>query len=132
MDAGTVVTDTVDEPKPKRRSWLRRGRGVLVLGVAALGLVGWAWDATHHDHEEAHGRPGTVAEIQQLMHGSFTTDAGGTAKVDHATCHGDGEPVNGLYLHFDCSLIFADGNGDEVLVHLLENDEIFFVSSVAE
>lgn len=118
-----------EEEQPKRRSRLRRGRAVLLLGVVALGLAGWGWDASHHDHEEAHAAPAAVPAIQLAMVGAFSSSDGGAVTVDHATCHGDGQPVNAGYTHFDCSLIFSDGSGDEVIVHLLENDELFFVSS---
>lgn len=63
------------------------------------------------------------------MQGPFVADDGSAATVAGATCTGDGEPVDGGYTHFDCSLAYDDGTGDEVLVHLLPGDELFFKSS---
>lgn len=123
---GFDAPPAAEEP---RRPWLRRGRAVLVLGVVALGLGGWAWDATHHDHDEAHATPAPVPAVQLAMVGEFEAADGGAVTVDRATCSGEGEPVDAGYTHFDCSLIFADGSGDEVVVHLLEDDELFFVSA---
>ena len=121
--------DPAEEEERAGRSWFRRGRVVLLLGLVALGLAGWGWDATHHDHSEPHAAPASVPAVQLAMVGEFEDEVGSIVTVDHATCHGEGQPVNAAYIHFDCSLIFADGSGDEVIVHLLEDGELFFVSA---
>ena len=64
-----------------------------------------------------------------MSDGPFTSEHGGNVEVEDAVCNGQGEPVPGGYTHFDCALIFADGTSDQVVVHLLANDEIFFVSA---
>jgi hypothetical protein len=117
------------EPAAKRKH--RTSPGVyIVLGVVALGLVGWAWDASHHDHEGLHGTAATVEEMQLSMtDGDFLAEDGSSVGIAGATCTGQGEPVVGGYTHFDCSLAFHDGTGDEVVVHLLPNDEILFKTS---
>jgi hypothetical protein len=127
---GFTVDGRGDEDESDAKPKHRTSRGAyVVLGVVALGLVGWAWDASHHDHEGAHGAVATVPEIQVAMQGPFVAEDGSTATVAGATCTGDGEPVGGGYTHFDCSLAYDDGTGDEVLVHLLPGDELFFKSS---
>lgn len=118
------------EAEPKKRSRFRGRGSVVLLGLVAFGLAGWGWDATHHDHDGGHGLPATVAEVEQTMTvGAFTADDGSSVVVSSATCFGEGEVAAGGYTHFDCSLVFSDGTGDEVVVHLTENDELFFVSS---
>jgi hypothetical protein len=126
FDARDDVADPA-EPEGKRKHRTSPAAYV-VLGVVALGLVGWAWDASHHDHEGGHGTPATIEQIQLAMKdGPFLADDGSSVVVSGATCTGEGEPdVGGGYTHFDCSLAFDDGTGDEVVVHLLENDELFF------
>jgi hypothetical protein len=125
VDGGPEPADA--GPKKKHRT---NPAAYGVLALVALGLGGWAWDASSHDHDGAHGRPGTVPEIQLAMQGPFVADDGGTATVAGAICTGSGEPVAGGFTHFDCQLAFDDGTGDEVLVHLLPNDEIFFKSAL--
>lgn len=124
VDGGHEPAET--EPKKKHRT---SPAAYVVLGVVVLGLAGWAWDASSHDHEGAHAAPASVAEIQLSMAGPFTDDGGGTVTVASAICTGDGEPVAGGFTHFACQLAFDDGTGDEVVVHLLPNDELFFKST---
>lgn len=126
---GDATGDAADEPGAKRKH--RTSPGVYaVLGLIVLGLGGWAWDATHHDHEGAHAAPASAVEIQQAMtDGPFVADDGSEVIVAGATCTGAGEPVDGGFTHFDCSLAFDDGTGDEVVVHLLPGDELFFKSA---
>lgn len=100
-----------------------------ILGLVVLGLAGWGWDAAHHDHEGEHGLPATVAEIQLAMRGEFVAEDGTTTTVAGAVCTGEGDPLDNGFTHFDCSLAFDDGTGDEVLVHLLPDGELFFKAS---
>lgn len=65
------------------------------------------------------------------MQGPFVADDGSSATVAGAACTGQDDPVAGAFTHFECSLAFDDGTGEEVLVHLLPGGEIFFKSSVA-
>ena len=37
---------------------------LLAASVVALGLAGWGWDASHHDHEEAHAEHAAVPAVQ--------------------------------------------------------------------
>ncbi len=120
----------VAEQSPAKRSRFRGRGSVVLLGCVAVGLAGWGWDATQHDHDGGHGAPATEAEVEQAMTvGAFTADDGSSVVVSSAKCFGEGDPAPGGYTHFDCSLVFADGSGDEVVVHLTEDDELFFVSS---
>jgi len=120
------------EEQPKRRSRLRRGAVLVLPGFMALGLIGWAWDATHHDHSEPHGAPASAAMIKGEMAGaSFTSDDGTPTVVRTASCTGEAEAAEaaaGTYTHFRCQVVYDDGYLDEVIVHLLE-DEIFFKST---
>lgn len=121
----------LEEVEPKRRSRLRSVGLALVLGFLVLGAAGWAWDATHHDHEGAHGLPAPIAAIEGAMtDGAWTADDGTSVAVSRATCAGEGEATAGGYTHFRCSLTFANGTSDEVIVHVLEGDELFFKSAL--
>lgn len=126
--AGVDRSPEPAEPGPKKKHRTSPA-AYAVLGVVVLGLVGWAWDAASHDHEGAHAAPASVAEIQLSMVGPFTADGGGTVSVAGAICTGDGDAAAGGYTHFDCQLAFDDGTGEEALVHLLPNDELFFTST---
>jgi hypothetical protein len=144
--SGTLVTDAprgfgssgpnsgdgTDQPA-KRRSLLRRATPFAFLGFVALGIIGWGWDATHHDHSEPHGAPATAPMVERAMTGGpFTMDDGTTSSVRQATCTGEGEAeavAGDLYTHFRCQVVFDDGTTDEVIVHLLE-DELFFKSTL--
>ena len=69
-----------------------------------------------------------------MTDGPFAAEDGGTVGVKDAVCNGQDEAGTGVappggYTHFDCMLVFDDGTSDEVVVHLLANDEIFFVSA---
>jgi hypothetical protein len=120
----------VEADLPAKRSRLRRAPAVVLLGLLGLGVVGWGWDATHHDHDGAHGVPVTVEELQLAVQGPWNAADGSVVTVAGAICGGQGEPGVGGYTHFDCSLSFDDGTGDEIVVHVLESGELFFVSSV--
>jgi hypothetical protein len=122
---------TSPEAPPAKRSRLRGRGSVVLLGFLAVGLAGWAWDATQHDHDGGHGAPATEAELEREMTvGTFMADDGRSVTVSSANCFGEGDPTTaGGYTHFDCSLVFDDGSGDEVIVHLTESNELFFVSS---
>jgi hypothetical protein len=128
---GFRTVEHAPEAEPKRRSRLRRFWPVLVGGFLLLGLVSWAWDATHHDHGgEAHGLPAPVAGIEaEMTQGAFTADDGSAVSVTQASCTGEGEAVPAGYTHFRCHLAFADGTSDEVIVHLLAGDQLFFMST---
>jgi hypothetical protein len=132
-DAPTGFRDVEHPPvaEPKRRSRLRRIGPVLLAGIVLLGVIGWAWDASHHDHGgEAHGTPAAVAVIEaEMTEGAFVTDDGRSVVVSEAVCNGEGEPSVGGYTHFRCELAFADGTSDEVIVHLLAGDQLFFMSA---
>jgi hypothetical protein len=119
------------EAQPKRRFRLRNVSAAVFLGFIGLGLVASAWDATHHDHEGGHGIPAQPAALDLAMSsGPFTAEDGSSVGVKDAVCTGDGEAAPGGYTHFTCALVFADGTNDEVTVHLLADDELFFVSAV--
>jgi hypothetical protein len=60
----------------------------------------------------------------------FVADGGWRAWVDSADCIGDGGSV-GRHVHFQCRLLFDNGDADEVLVHVLP-DGLFFNSSVVD
>ncbi len=118
------------EQAPAKRSRLRGRGSIVLLGFLAVGLAGWGWDATQHDHDGGHGAPATEEQIEQEMTaGAFVAEDGSSVVVASASCFGEGDPAPGGYTHFDCSLVFADGSGDEVLIHLTEGDELFFVTS---
>jgi hypothetical protein len=117
---------------PKRRSRLRTASFLVLPGFMVIGLVSWGWDSTHHDHEGAHGAPAPAAMVAQEMSvGTFTADDGSSLAVQNASCTGDGAAAagGGGHTHFRCQLAFTDGNSDEVLVHLLPGDGLFFKSS---
>jgi hypothetical protein len=107
---------------------------VLVGGFMLLGLVAWAWDASHHDHDAGHGRPAPVALVEEAMTrgGSFASEDGLPVKVVAASCIGDGEGSIQGFTHFRCAITFANGEVDDVVVHLLPGDELFFKSSLGD
>jgi hypothetical protein len=118
------------EEQPQRRSRLRRGAVFVLPAFLALGLIGWGWDATHHDHSEAHGAPATAAMIEESMtEGSFSAEDGTSTIVQQAACTGTGELKAGMYTHFSCQVGFDSGGTDEVTVHLLEGDDLLFISA---
>lgn len=45
-------------------------------------------------------------------------------------CVGNGEGSPEGYTHFGCALTFSNGETDDVVVHLLPGDELFFKSSL--
>jgi hypothetical protein len=126
----TGFRDVENGTEPRRRSRLRRIGGVLVTGFLLLGVVGWAWDATHHDHGEAHGAPTSIAVVEaEMTAGPFTADDGNAVYVSAASCTAEGEATAGGYTHFRCNLTFADGMSDQVIVHLLAGNQLFFKSA---
>lgn len=133
VDSPTGFRDVEDGPdaEPKRRSRLKTIGLALFVGLILLGVASWAWDSTHHDHAgEAHGVPASVGVIEAEMNqGTFTADDGSAVTVTHASCAGEGESAPGGYTHFRCRLAFADGTSDEVIVHLLAGDQLFFMSA---
>jgi hypothetical protein len=132
-NAGPSSADGTEQPT-KPRSRLRRAGLVALLGFVALGIIGWGWDATHHDHSDPHGAPATAPMVERAMTGgAFTMDDGTTTNVRQATCAAEDETeagAGGFYTHFRCQIAFDDGTSDEVIVHLLE-DELFFKSTLS-
>ena len=104
---------------------------VVAGGVVMLGFAGWAWDASHPDHAGGHGRPAPVAPVEQAITNGepFVTEDGQEVEVIDADCTGEGEEASEGYTHFRCALTFANGTFDDVIVHLLPGDELFFKSS---
>jgi len=125
-------TGNDETPKPKRRSWLGRGgavAGVLFVGLFLLGMGSRGWDASHHDHSDPHGQPMTAFGIKRAMVGKmFRTEAGGRVWVESADCTSDATAA--LQVHFQCQLLFNNGDADDVLVHVLR-DGLFFKSSLS-
>ena len=119
------------ESSAKPRSRLRTVALAVFAGFLLLGFLGWAWDASHHDHDGAHGRPVPVAMLEGAMGGDpFIMEDGSQVFVTGARCRGDGEALTGGFTHFTCQLAFANGDSDEVLVHVLEGDELLFKSAL--
>ena len=122
----------VDSPsaRPARRGRLVRPVLLLLAGSALVAGAARGWDAVRHDHDAGHGVPATPAALEQAMIGPFAAADGRAVAVLDATCAGQGDATAAAYTHFSCRLVFDDGTSDEVVVHLLEGDEIFFKSSV--
>jgi hypothetical protein len=119
------------EAPPKRRSRRKLVGALMFPAFMALGFIGWGWDSTHHDHEGAHGSPASAVMLEQSMSdGPFTADDGSTVGVQGASCTGQGEAVPGGHTHFSCHLAFDNGDSDEVVVHLLPDGDLFFMSSL--
>jgi hypothetical protein len=116
-----------DETAASRKSSrLSKIFGVVVLGGVLLGLAGWGWDATHHDHGGPHGPPLAVATVEaELTQGSFASEDGTSVQVQAANCDGEGAAEGGGYTHLECQLHFSNGEFDIVVVHVLA-DEFFF------
>ncbi|HEX4929252.1 MAG TPA: hypothetical protein VFV62_00985 [Gaiellaceae bacterium] len=130
-EGGRPSPDATEEP-PKRPSRLHRAGRVVLPGFLVLGLIGWGWDATHHDHSEVHGASVPAAMLDLEVAGaSFIADDGTSTVFQTARCTGEGEAgevASGLYTHFRCQVVYDDGYTDEVVVHVLEN-ELFFKST---
>ena len=130
-ESGQPAPDSTEEP-PKRPSRLRRAAVFVLPAFMALGLIGWGWDATHHDHSEPHGLPASAAMVEgELAAGSFTLDDGTLSGLLSASCVGEAEAneaAAGVFTHFRCQIVYDDGYPDEVIVHLLE-DELLFKST---
>jgi hypothetical protein len=119
------------EARPTRRPWLLRSALVLLVGSALVAGAARGWDAIHHEHDGSHGVPARPAALEKAMTGPFVAEDGTSVAVLDARCAGEGEPAARAYTHFRCRLVFDDGSTDEVVVHLLERDELFFKSSSA-
>jgi hypothetical protein len=102
----------------------------LLVGSALVAGAARGWDAVQHDHERGHGVPAQPAALEQAMLGPFAAADGRSVAVLDASCAGRGAATATGYTHFICRLVFDDGTSDEVVVHLLERDELFFKSSV--
>lgn len=116
---------------------LKKWSGLVKIGVAlflsfaALALWGWSDDATHHDHRGSHAQPVTALDVKnELYTKMFVAEGRWKVWVESADCVGEGGSA-GRHFHFQCRLLFDNGEADEVLVHLLP-DGVFFNSLVAD
>ena len=116
--------------RPPLRARLVRLLLVLLVGSALVAGAARGWHAAQHDHDGRHGVPARPAALEKAMMGPFAAADGRSVAVLDATCVGQGEATPAGYTHFSCRLVFDDGSSDEVVVHLLERDELFFKSSV--
>jgi hypothetical protein len=119
------------EAKLTRRARLLRPVLVLLVGSALVAGAARGWDAIHHAHDGSHGVPTQPAALEKAMTGPFVAGNGTSIAVLDASCAGQGEAVAGGYTHFSCRIVFENGGTDEVVVHLLERDELFFKSATA-
>ena len=119
-----------DQAGPRSRARLVRPVLVLLAGSALVAGAARGWDAVQHDHDGVHGTPAQPAALEKAMMGPFAAPDGGAVAVIDASCAGQGEATSAGYTHFSCRLVFDSGESDEVVVHLLERDELFFKSSV--
>jgi hypothetical protein len=103
---------------------------ILLAGSALVAGAARGWDAINHDHDGGHGTPAHAAALEQAMMGPFRARDGRAVAVLDARCTSQGETSGRGYTHFACRLVFGDGSTDEVVVHLLEGDELFFKSAV--
>jgi hypothetical protein len=103
---------------------------ILLVGSAIVAGAARGWDAIDHDHNGGHGTPAEPAALEEAMMGPFRARDGRAVAVLDARCTGRGEVERSGHTHFECRLVFGDGSTDEVVVHLLEGDELFFKSSV--
>jgi hypothetical protein len=118
------------EAEPRRRSRLRKAGLVAFGGFVVLGAVLSIWDGTHHDHDEAHSLLTSAETMTREMTGSsFVSNDGSTIEIAQASCAGDGEASGGGYTHFRCNVSYASGEADEVILHVLTGDELFFRST---
>jgi hypothetical protein len=102
----------------------------LLVGSTLVAGAARGWAAVQHDHDGGHGVPAQRAALEKAMLGPFAAADGRLVAVLDASCGGRGEATAAGYTHFGCRLVFDDGTSDEVVVHLLERDELFFKSSV--
>jgi hypothetical protein len=119
------------DARPKRRGRLLRPVLLLLVGSALVAGAARGWDAIDHDHDGGHGMPARASAVEKAMLGSFRSEDGAAVAVLDAGCTGKGEGGGGGYTHFACRLVFENGDAEEVVVHLLEGDELFFKASVA-
>lgn len=103
---------------------------LLLVGSALVAGAARGWDAVRHDHDGGHGASAKPGALEKAMMGPFEAADGRSVAVIDATCAGAGEATSAGYTHFTCRLVFDDGASDEVVVHLLARDELFFKSSV--
>jgi len=119
-----------DTLKPKRRSRLGKGgavAAVIFVGFALLRAGSSGSEASDHDHSGPHGQPMTAFGIKRAMVGKmFRTESGERVRVESADCTSDA--TGALQVHFQCQLLFNNGEWDDVLVHVLR-DGLFFRSS---
>jgi hypothetical protein len=128
----TQAAQPVDGAVPSRR-WARLWRPVLVLLVGSALVAGAArgWAAIGHEHDGGHGVAALPAAVEKAMMGPFHSGDGSAVAVLDASCTGKGKGAAGGHTHFACRLIFENGERDDVVVHLLEGDELFFKASDA-
>jgi hypothetical protein len=119
------------DERPRRRARLLRPVLVLLAGSALVAGVARGWDAIGHDHDGRHGAPALPSAVEKAMAGPFRSGSGSAVAVLDASCTGKGEAAAGGHTHFACRLIYENGARDDVVVHLLEGDELFFKASVA-
>jgi hypothetical protein len=122
----------VEGADARPRDWRRLVKPVLLLLVGSALVAGAArgWAAIQPDHDVAHGTPAQPAALEKAMLGPFAAPGSGWVAVLDASCVGQGEATAAGFTHFTCRLVFDDGAREEVVVHLLERDELFFKSSV--
>ena len=116
-----------DSRRPHRARLLRPTL-ILLVGSTLVAGAARGWEEVRHEHEGGHGPPARPAALEKAVVGPFVARDGSSVTVLDASCGGDGEVVDGGYTHFSCRLLFADGEAEEVVVHLLGGDELFFKS----
>jgi hypothetical protein len=124
------LVDRADQ-QPRRRGRLLRPVLVLLVGSALVAGAARGWDAIDHDHDGDHGAPARPSAVEKAMLGPFRSgDADAVAVLD-ASCAGKGKTAAGGYTHFACRLVLQNGDTEDVVVHLLQGDELFFKASIA-
>jgi hypothetical protein len=99
-----------------------------VIGAAAVAGCGSQQEGrAAHPHEERHGTPMTVAELQHDLIGmAFVDQSEETVRVSKAECV-PGSPGKRRDIHQVCVLRFGSGLvADEVAVHVVEDGWIFY------
>jgi hypothetical protein len=116
--------------RPRQRTRLLRPVLILLVGSALVAGAARGWDAIGHDHDGGHGVPARPSAVEKAMTGPFRSGDGSAVAVLDASCTGKGTGTAGGYAHFDCRLVLENGDREDVVVHLLEGDELFFKASV--
>jgi hypothetical protein len=124
------LADGADE-RPRRRARLLRPVLFLLLGSTLVAGAARGWDAIDHDHDGGHGVPARPSAVEKAMTGPFRSGDGSAVAVLDASCTGEGKGTARGYTHFACRLILENGDRDDVVVHLLDNDELFFKASLS-